>query len=212
MTTLVFAAHPDDEVLGAGGTIAKLSREGEDIISVIFSYGEGSDPLKEPESLIQERVKESKRAGKILGTKETFFLGLSDSKFVRDASQPSTKKKLMDILAKYKPEKVYTHSIDDPHPAHREAARVVKEVLREMHLRVPAYSFTISLPLKFTKREYPRVFVDITKEFDKKMSALKVFKSQELMLNFYFIPIMRVQAWLAGFKAHCKYAEVFYKW
>ena len=62
MTTLVFAAHPDDEVLGAGGTIAKLSREGEDIISVIFSYGEGSDPLKEPESLIQERVKESKRS------------------------------------------------------------------------------------------------------------------------------------------------------
>ena len=212
MAILVFAAHPDDEVLGAGGTIAKLSRESEDIISVIFSYGEGSDPVREPESLIQERVRESKKAGKILNTKETFFLGLSDSKFVSEAGQPSTRKKLQDILNKYQPKKIYIHSIDDPHPAPRETARVVKEVLKEMHMRVQVYSFTISMPLKFTRRDSPRVFVDITKEFDKKMSALRVFKSQELMLKFYFIPLMRVQAWLAGFKAHCKYAEVFYKW
>ena len=47
MTILVFAAHPDDEVLGCGGTIAKCSREGRKVVTVIFSHGEGSDPLKD---------------------------------------------------------------------------------------------------------------------------------------------------------------------
>lgn len=41
---MVFCAHPDDEVLGAGGTIAKYAREGKKVIAVIFSYGESSHP------------------------------------------------------------------------------------------------------------------------------------------------------------------------
>ena len=56
MVIMVFAAHPDDEVIGAGGTIAKYAREGRQVVSVIFSYGEGSDPASEPENIIQKRV------------------------------------------------------------------------------------------------------------------------------------------------------------
>ncbi len=209
---LVFAAHPDDEVIGAGGTIAKFTREGEEVISIIFSYGEGSDPTKEPESLIQERVKESKKAGGIIGTKDVFFLGLSDLKFTRDASQPATKKKVHDILTKYKPKKLFTHSTDDLHPAHRAVAQMVRAAVTELKLKAEIYSFTISMPLKFVRRDTPRILIDVTKTFDLKLRALKAFKSQRQFLSFYFIPLIRIQAWLAGFKARCKYAEVFYKW
>ncbi|MFA4887817.1 MAG: PIG-L family deacetylase, partial [Candidatus Nanoarchaeia archaeon] len=38
-TILVFAAHPDDEIIGVGGTIAKYAQEGKDVIVTIFSDG-----------------------------------------------------------------------------------------------------------------------------------------------------------------------------
>ena len=45
---LVVCAHPDDNILGAGGTIAKYSSEGKKVITVIASYGESGNPwLKE---------------------------------------------------------------------------------------------------------------------------------------------------------------------
>lgn len=212
MVVLVFAAHPDDEAIGAGGTIAKYTKEGEHIISVIFSYGEGSDPTKEPESLIKERVKESKKAARILGTKEVIFLGLSDLNFSKDIEQPSTKKKLHDLLQRYKPKLVLTHSPDDVHPAHRNTALLVKKVLEELRLKSEIYTFMISMPIRFIKRDVPRIYVDVSKTFDLKIKALKTFKTQKELLSFYFLPMIRIRAWLDGFKARCKYAEVFYKW
>jgi len=212
MAILIFAAHPDDEVLGAGGTIAKYAQAGEHIVSVIFSYGEGSDPTKEPVSLVEERVMESRKAAKLLGIKEVIFLGLSDLKFSDQVGQPATKKKLHDILQKYAPKKIFTHSPDDPHPAHRGVAKLVKEILAQAKIRTEIFSFTISMPIKFTKRDAPRIYVDITKTFPEKLKALKLFKTQKHMLLFYFLPLARAQAWLAGFKARCKYAEIFYKW
>ncbi len=212
MTILVFAAHPDDEVIGAGGTIAKYAKEGKQIISIVFSYGEGSDPTKEPESLIRERVKESKKAGDIIGTKEVIFLGLSDINFKKDVAQPSTKKKVMDILQRYKPDKIYTHSQDDLHPAHRETGKLVKQVLDELKLRAEVYAFTVSVPIKFVKRDMPRAYTDITKTFPLKLRALQAFKTQKHLLSFYFIPLVRLRAWLDGFKTRTKYAEQFSKW
>lgn len=212
MTILVFAAHPDDEVIGAGGTIAKLASQGEQVVSVIFSYGEGSDPTKEPEGLIQERVKESKKAGNILGTKEVIFLGLSDIKFTSDIAQPSTKKKVADILQRYKPDKIYTHNQDDLHPAHRETGKLVKQVLGELKLRADVQAFTISVPIKFVRRDSPRVYVDITKTFPLKLKALQAFRTQKHLLSFYFIPMVRLRAWLDGFKTRTRHAEQFSKW
>jgi len=43
-TILVFSAHSDDFVIGAGGTIAKYTEEGKKVIAVVFSYGERSHP------------------------------------------------------------------------------------------------------------------------------------------------------------------------
>ena len=212
MVIMVFAAHPDDEVIGAGGTIAKYAREGRQVVSVIFSYGEGSDPASEPENIIQKRVNESKKSAKILGIKETIFLGLSDMKFSKDVAQPSTKKKLSDILQRYKPKMIFTHSADDLHPAHKGVGRVVKEVLDELKLNPKIYAFTVSVPIKFKKRDMPRIYIDVSETFQLKINALKAFKSQKELLSFYFIPLQYFRAWFDGFKARCKYAEVFYKW
>ena len=66
---IVFCAHSDDEVLAAGGTIAKYTKEGKEVIIVIFSYGEASNPIVQDQVIINERIKEADKIGDFLGIK-----------------------------------------------------------------------------------------------------------------------------------------------
>ena len=71
-TLLFLCAHNDDQLLGAGGTIAKYTKEGKKIITVIFSFGEMSNPLEQDIVTRRTRVIESKRVSTILGESELY--------------------------------------------------------------------------------------------------------------------------------------------
>ncbi len=210
MTIAVFTAHPDDLALGAGGTIAKYAQEGERVIAVVFSYGEGSDPLLDPKQLTEKKFKEVRRAADILGVKDLIFLGLADSKFSEQAKRPETIKKIKELLNKYRPSLIITHAIDDMLPARRDAGIAVKEILKELDFKPRVYTFAISTPLRFKQRRQPRIYIDISNTFSLKKKALEVFKTQRKFLVFYS-PFIYLQNWFAGFKARCHYAEVFYR-
>ncbi len=84
MATLVsFHAHPDDEAIGCGGTLAKASADGHRVVVVTATRGEhGQTPeglLQPDEQLWQRRVAESMEAGRILGVHRWEFLGYVDS-------------------------------------------------------------------------------------------------------------------------------------
>ena len=84
MATLVsFHAHPDDEAIGCGGTLAKASADGHRVVVVTATRGEHGqtpDGLLEPgEQLWERRVAESMEAGRILGVHRWEFLGYVDS-------------------------------------------------------------------------------------------------------------------------------------
>lgn len=211
MTVLVFAAHPDDEVLGCGGTLAKYTRKGRRIVVIIFSHGEGSDPIKDPKIVTERRIKESRRAASVLGINEILFLGLSESNFVKHLSKPDAITKVKDILRKYKPGVIFTHTIDDPHPAHRAVTSLVKKLSEKIKPKPQIYTYAISSPFRLFQRELPRLYIDISKTMKLKEKALRMFKSQRTWLIYYRTLIL-LKNWLAGFKSGCKYAEVFYKW
>ena len=74
-SVLVIAAHPDDEVLGCGATIARLSREGHDLNIAIL--GEGITSRYEPReradtSLVDDLHARSRKVGNLLGAKGVF--------------------------------------------------------------------------------------------------------------------------------------------
>jgi len=211
MTVLVFAAHPDDEVLGCGGTLAKYAQKGRKIVIVISSHGAGSDPLKDPKIITERRLKESRRALSVLGVDEVLFLGLSDLNFVKQLSKIDTIKRIADILRQYKPDTIFTHTLDDPHPAHRAVTKLVKRLSEKMKPKPQVYTFAISSPFRLFQRELPRLYIDISKTFKLKQRALSMFKSQRTPLVYYKTLIL-LRNWLAGFKSGFKYAEVFYKW
>ena len=74
------AAHPDDADFLAGGTIARLVREGRETAYVIVTNGNkgSSDPTVTPEQLIRLREAEQRHAARVLGVADVTFLGYED--------------------------------------------------------------------------------------------------------------------------------------
>ena len=70
MRVLVIAPHPDDEIIGVGGTIAKRAKDGDEVYVCVVT--KGKSPLFNDEFIEQGR-KECRKADKKLGVKETIF-------------------------------------------------------------------------------------------------------------------------------------------
>ena len=83
MSTLVcFHAHPDDECLATGGTIARASAEGHRVVLVVATdgaYGEVPSDLQTGETLVDRRFKEVTASAKVLGISRLEMLGYKDS-------------------------------------------------------------------------------------------------------------------------------------
>lgn len=207
---MVFGAHNDDAIIGAGGTVAKYSDEGKKVVVVVFSYGVSSHPHLKPEVITDIRVKECRRSDKILGIRETFFLGLKEGHFKDEILEKQITARLVHLIRKYKPIKIFTHSMDDPHPDHRAVHLIITSIIDKIKYKGDVYSYDIWNPVNLKKRTTPKLVVDISETFKKKTEAFKAHKSQQmtiltLMWKVYW------QAILNGITNRCKKAEVFYK-
>jgi len=83
MATLVcFHAHPDDECISTGGSIARAAAEGHRVVLVVATdgaFGESPDDLGDGETLIDRRRDELDRSAAILGVQRIAWLGYKDS-------------------------------------------------------------------------------------------------------------------------------------
>ena len=203
---LVFCSHSDDLEIGMGGTIAKYAKEGKEVISVVFSYGELSNPLLKKEVLIKERVKEAKEIGKFIGCKETIFLGLRDMDLEKDIKKYDIKNKVKNLIRKYKPVKIFTHSIFDPHQDHKDVGNLVIGVLDEFK-GISLFAFEV---WNVVHETHPRIYVDISETFKKKIESIKRFRSQRIYTYSLFVPVY-LRAKIIGLMNGYRYGERFYK-
>jgi LmbE family N-acetylglucosaminyl deacetylase len=185
MKILVVVAHPDDEVLGCGGTIAKYTRNGNEVHCLIM--GEGISSRYEHRELAKkEELKalkeDAKKAAKILGIKKVFFKDFPDNRF---DTVPLLEiiKAIEELKEKIKPNVIYTHYRGDLNIDHRLTFEAVLtacrplagETVREIYsFEVPSVTEWNALDKQFT----PNVFVDISNTFNKKVEALKAYKSE----------------------------------
>lgn len=210
-TVMLFCAHPDDEILGMGGTIAKYSKDGKEIIAVIFSYGEGSHPWMKKKFTIKTRVKESRRAGKIVGCKKTIFLALKDGSLTDETKKPKTIKMIKGLIKKYNPSKIFTHSFDDViYKDHKAVYAAIKRVMEEINYKGDAYTFNIWNVTNIRKRNLPKMIVDASATFRTKLRALKEFKSQKVALV-QLMPVVYLRGFKHGFEGNYRWGEKFYK-
>lgn len=82
-TLVLFHAHPDDEAIATGGTMARAAAEGHDVVLVVATRGEQGEPvpgvLAAGEHLWERRVAETHASAAVLGVAEVVFLGYEDS-------------------------------------------------------------------------------------------------------------------------------------
>lgn len=178
---LVFAAHPDDVELGAGGTIAKHVSMGHKVGIVDFTRGElGTRGTPEI------RAKEAADAGNILGVSVRENLGLKDGFFQND---PEHQMAVIRAVRKFQPSIVIGNAVYDRHVDHGKGASLAYDASflaglqkietlddagnRQQPWRPKAvYHYIQSQLLK------PDFIVDISGFWEIKMAAIKAFKSQ----------------------------------
>ena len=93
-TAVFFHAHPDDEAIATGGTMAKMSDEGHRIVLVVATGGEEGEVadgfLEAGETLQDRRRVEVQNAGDILGVDRIVFLGYHDSGMMGEPTNGNT--------------------------------------------------------------------------------------------------------------------------
>ena len=106
-TILVFTPHPDDEVFGAGGTIALLNRHHNKVILAIYTNDDkGSyDPEMSSQRLARIRKEEEEKSEAILGTpKENIFWMGYDDGMLEYAPQPHLTEQATEMIRRVRPD------------------------------------------------------------------------------------------------------------
>lgn len=181
MKILVIAPHPDDEILGAGGTISKYKTEGHDVFVCVVT--KGSLPLFAPEGVKQVR-RECENADNLLGVDKTFFLDFPAA-MLEDVPRYKLNDAISKIVQEIKPDEVYLPHRGDMQIDHKMIVDASMVALRPRYKhvvkRIYAYE-TLSetgWDIPNTVNEFiPTVYNDITEYIDKKIEALVSFKSQ----------------------------------
>ncbi len=179
---IVVAAHPDDEVLGCAGTIAKHVAQGDIVHSVFMADGVNSRP-NSSEVKLKRRLKASELVKDLLGISSTHYLNFPDNSM---DSVPflDIVKKLEAIILKIKPSIIYTHSHCDLNIDHQLTHAAVMTVCRptpENSIR-EIYGFEVLSSTEWSTTQKfifePSFFVDITKYQAIKTKALKIYKDE----------------------------------
>lgn len=183
---LIVAAHPDDEVLGCGGTMAKYSKTSE-IYVLLLGEGISSRYLKRedaPKQDILELKDKAGKAAKILGVKDVFFLDLPDQRFDTVPFLEITKK-IEEFIRKIEPKIIFTHSFCDLNLDHRIVFNAVLTATRPVSgcSVKEIYSFEIpsSTEWGFGKVNglfSPNVFEDVSLTIENKIEALRAYESE----------------------------------
>ena len=187
MTTLVVAAHPDDEVLGCGGTIARRARQGDDVHVVILGEGATSrhaDRSDADPAVVAALADSSARAGTIMGAASVEHFGLPDNRFDTVA--------LLDIvklvegaIERLAPDTVFTQHGGDLNIDHQLVFRAVLAATRptEGHPVRSVYGFEVASSTEWAFQRFepvfrPTVFVDIESTLAVKLEALEAYKAE----------------------------------
>jgi LmbE family N-acetylglucosaminyl deacetylase len=176
---LVVVAHPDDEVLGAGGTLARHARAGSKVHILFLADGVGARGADK--AAAERRIAAARKAAACLGAQEPVFLGLPDNRLdsldLLDVTQA-----IEGIIAKTDPAVVYTHHAGDLNIDHAICHRAVLTACRPLpgsNVRA-IYAMEVASSTEWAAPSavnafQPSRFVDISAVQDLKRRALQAY-------------------------------------
>jgi len=214
---LIVASHPDDEVLGCFGTVARFIKEGYEAYTLILGEGKTSrDDTRIIENKKDEIAKlntEIQKANDVIGIKKVFVESFPDNRF-DSVDLLDIVKVISKVKDKVNPDIIFTHFKNDLNIDHRITYQAVLTATRPMESECvkEIYSFEIlsstewNYPLSFS----PDTFFDISDTLNLKLEAMKEYNSE---LCEYPHPRslegIELNAKYQGMKVGKKYVEAF---
>jgi len=175
---LVIAPHPDDEVLGCGGTMAKHSRQGDEVHLCIVTKAYTPDWSKE---FIQNRTKEIEKSSNILGIKKVHFSDFPSVK-LDTIPQKELYESFTRIVSEIKPDIMYIPHKGDINKDHRlvfESALMAARPFNHKTKKVLSYETLSETEWGQVIEPFvPNVYIDISETFSQKLEAMKVYGSE----------------------------------
>lgn len=183
---LVIAAHPDDEILGVGATVAKRNRNGDIVKAIILGEGQTSRGDKRsdiPTEVVEELHKDTLEAAKCVGYQEIFFANFPDNRF-DSVDLLDIVKYIEKIIKEFKPDVVYTHHGGDLNVDHQLTYKAVLTANRPVNdysvKKIYTFETLSSTEWDFTYNNMfkPNVFEDVSEFMECKYEAMKCYGTE----------------------------------
>ncbi len=184
---LVIAAHPDDEVLGCGGTMARASALGTDVYIAILGEGitsRSSSPDQADRQMVSQLHTCSHEVARLVGARDLFMYSLPDNRFDR-VDLLDVIKIIEELITRLKPATVLMQHGGDLNIDHVITYRATMTATRALEggtvRRVAAYPVASSTEWayqKFSPPFRPNLFVDISETLETKIKAMQSYESE----------------------------------
>jgi LmbE family N-acetylglucosaminyl deacetylase len=184
MRVLVVAAHPDDEVLGAGGTLARHAAQGDAVEVLICAQGLASRPGGATADALEALREAARKAAAALGAHAPRFLDLPDNA-MDSVPLLDVVRRVEAVVADVRPDVVYTHHASDLNVDHRLAAQAVLTACRPVPGATVRAIYAFETP---SSTEWavpgaaapfaPSHFVDVSATMEHKVRALGAYAAE----------------------------------
>lgn len=198
---LTLSPHPDDDVIGVGGTLVKHHQAGCRLTTLVLTDGGAGDPEYKRSEVVQMRQQEQQAAAAHLGINRIIFWDEPDGAL---APNDANAKRLRSVLSDVQPDLVYVPSFLDVHPDHRVVTSLLARALQDTDLSFTCGIYETNTPI------VPNVLVDISGEMDTKLQAVGEHRSQQEYVD--YLDIVRAKGrWRSdAFSRSVQYVEAFY--
>lgn len=187
-TALVVAAHPDDEILGCGATIARMCAEGWTVHHLILAEGVTSRTKQRNEDESSNELEALRRAGRqaarVLGVAGVTFGGFPDNR-MDGVELLDVVKTIEDCIQSLRPERVFTHHYGDVNVDHRIVHEAVAAATRPVPGNPVRQVLYFEVPSSTEWRTSgsvqpfsPNMFVDVSAHLPRKLEALAAYDSE----------------------------------
>jgi len=169
---LVISPHPDDEIIGCGGTLIKMVEQGRQVVVVHLLDGCKTLALSDADENMRHtaRLKEAEEVSDFIGFSELVLFKIDESEFSVTDEYVT---RLNNLIQRIKPQIIFTPFINDPHPDHQASNEILSRVLTVNRcnltdLIIIGYECWSIIPAGTVST--------ISNEFDRKIEALMKYK------------------------------------
>jgi len=209
---LVVGAHPDDAEIGCGGTIAHYKKKNRKVGILDLSNGEPT-----PFGTVDKRMAESKAASDILGIDVRITLDMTN-RYIENTLE--NRKKVSEVIRKYRPRIIITHPPNDWHPDHVASHQIVNAAKFQAKLTKTESEYPEYYPKHVFYFDHSHIkeknrkldfLIDISDSLEDKINALKAYKSQfvDNQKHLRIFDYLRERAGYLGYQIGVRYAEGF---